>query len=209
MEGMPTPVNLSALQGLLAKSKQVMQKVEGDLPTPSRRQSVNESHNNYGSEYYNENDEREPVYESYLPSNPNETEYQAPRDYTAEMVQNSRLPDSIKALMISKPIPQASMTGGVSIEAIARMTGKNIQEQKPSPQQKQQPLPLRENVQQRQPQSSDMITLSNSELKEMINEGISTFFKQIYDKTLTEETIKKTITTLIKEGVINVKKKTI
>jgi hypothetical protein len=52
-----------------------------------------------------------------------------------------------------------------------------------------------------------MITISRSELKDMINEGISTFFKQVYDKTLTEETIKKTINVLIKEGKINVKKK--
>jgi hypothetical protein len=43
----------------------------------------------------------------------------------------------------------------------------------------------------------------------MINEGISTFFKQVYDKTLTEETIKKTINLLIKEGKIGVKKKQI
>lgn len=208
---LPTPVNLSALQGLLAKSKQVMQKVEGDLPSPPRRENVRESYgNNYGSEYYNENDEREPIYESYLPSAPNEQEYHAPTDYTAEMVQNSRLPDSIKALMIAKPIPQASMSAGVSPEAIARMTGKPLPTQQPQQTRQQRPqatqLPLKENLQPRG--NSEMITISKSELKEMINEGISTFFKQIYDKTLTEETIKKTINTLIKEGKINIKKKT-
>jgi len=210
MDGMPQPVNLSALQGLLAKSKQVMQKVEGDMPTPTRRESMNESYSNiYDSGFYNENDEREPVYESYLPSNPNETEYQAPTDYTAEMVQNSRLPDAIKAIMIAKPIPQVSMTGGVSVEQIARMTRKNLNDTKQAPQAlppRQQPI--RENIQQPRG-NSEMITISKTELKDMINEGISTFFKQIYDKTLTEETIKKTITTLIKEGIIPTKKKTI
>jgi hypothetical protein len=57
--------------------------------------------------------------------------------------------------------------------------------------------------------NSDLITLSRTELQEMINESINNFFKQTYDKTLTEQTIKKTINMLIKEGKLAVKKKTI
>jgi hypothetical protein len=41
----------------------------------------------------------------------------------------------------------------------------------------------------------------------MIDESINRFFKQIYDKTVTEETIKKTINTLIKEGKIQTTRK--
>ena len=69
------------------------------------------------------------------------------------------------------------------------------------------PNVISENIQ--SPTNSDMITISKADLKEMINEGISTFFKQVYDKTLTEETIKKTINLLIKEGKIGVKKKVV
>jgi hypothetical protein len=103
--------------------------------------------------------------------------------------------------------PQSFGTG-VSAEEISRITGAPIR--KPAQQQQQQQQQrLNENQAPRQIQNSDMITCSKAELKEMINEGISTFFKQVYDKTLTEETIKKTINLLIKEGKIGVKKKVV
>ena len=84
-------------------------------------------------------------------------------------------------------------------EDISRITGAPIK--KPT---QDRPI-VNENIQ--RPQGSEMITISKTELKEMINEGINTFFKQVYDKTLTEETIKKTINLLIKEGKITTKKK--
>jgi hypothetical protein len=52
-----------------------------------------------------------------------------------------------------------------------------------------------------------MITISRVDLQNMIDESINRFFKQVYDKTVTEETIKKTINTLIKEGKIQTKRK--
>jgi hypothetical protein len=55
--------------------------------------------------------------------------------------------------------------------------------------------------------NSDMITISTVDLQNMIDESINRFFKQVYDKTVTEETIKKTINTLIKEGKIQTKRK--
>ncbi len=197
----PPPVNLSALSAILAKSKQVMNKVEGEAPKsvkPSRNEQINE---NYGDNFYDETDEREPVYENYMPSTGTE-EYQAPRDYTREMVENSRLPQAIKDIMIAKPIPVlTSPPSRFTAEEISKITGTPLRDNRAQePRQR-----VQENIQQ-PTRNSEMITISKSELKDMINEGISTFFKQVYDKTLTEETIKKTINLLIKEGKIITKK---
>ena len=201
----PQPVNINALSAILAKSRQVMNVVESTNPvkqvdnsktstvgyeneTRSNRSQMNED---YG---YNERDEREPVYETYQPKQNTD-----PITYTPEQVMASKLPDAVKALMIKTPIPQfQAPPSKFSAEDISRITGAPIKTNQP-----QQRVPVSESVR----TNSDMITISKSELKDMINEGISTFFKQIYDKTVTEETIKKTINLLIKEGKINVKKK--
>lgn len=180
MDGMPTPIN-PALLKILANSKQVMNKVEEKKPI-SKNANINETKN---ESFYNENDEKDFVYEQ------KNINHNVNLDYNEEMVRNSKLPDNIKQLMIKHPIKQSSFTQTkFTAEDIEKINGTNkevIQEQ-------------------RLTGNSDMITISKSELKDMINEGISTFFKQIYDKTLTEETIKKTINLLIKEGKINVKK---
>ena len=148
---------------------------------------------------YDERDEREPIYENYEApqSGFDPTNVQ---DYTEEQVMSSNLPPNVKEAMLKNRIPRLSAPPSkFTAEDISRITGAPLKT--PT-----QPRPMvNENVQ--RPQGSDMITLSKSELKEMINEGISTFFKQVYDKTLTEETIKKTINLLIKEGKITPKKK--
>lgn len=194
----PAPVNLSALQGILAKSKQVMNKVEGDKPVKQSKGRLEESYQAEESYIYDERDEREPMYEDYTPvSDPTQVS-----DYTEEQVRASNLPPAIKEAMLKNRIPRINgMASGVSAEDISRITGAPIRQQKPTITESQQKRPQQNN--------SDMVTLSRTELKEMINEGISTFFKQVYDKTLTEETIKKTINLLIKEGKIGVKKKQI
>lgn len=193
----PAPVNLAALQGILAKSKQVMNKVEGDIPVKQSRGRIEESYQSEESYIYDERDEREPIYENYTPvSDPTQV-----TDYTEEQVRASNLPPAVKEAMLKNRIPRINgMASGVSAEDISRITGAPVRQARPT---------INENQQRRPQQGSDMITVSKTELKEMINEGISTFFKQVYDKTLTEETIKKTINLLIKEGKIGVKKKQI
>lgn len=193
----PTPVNLSALSGILAKSRQVMAKIDGDKPIKqSSENRMTESYDNG----YDESDEREPVYENYE-AQQGSFDPTNVQDYTEEQVMNSNLPANIKEAMLKNRIPRLSAPPSkFTAEDISRITGAPIK--KPmAPKQM-----VSENIQRPQ-NSSDMITVSKTELKEMINEGISTFFKQVYDKTLTEETIKKTINLLIKEGKIVTKKK--
>jgi len=56
-------------------------------------------------------------------------------------------------------------------------------------------------------QKSDLITISKSELKTMIDESVIHVLTQSYSKTLTNEAIKKTINMLISEGKLSIKKK--
>lgn len=196
----PKPVDVSALSGLLAKSRKVMNVVESKNPIKQK-----ETHGGYQSSYpteiYDENDEREPVYENYQYSN-NENLISDPTqvsDYTEEQVMNSNLPQNIKEAMLKNRIPKLSAPPSrFTAEDISRITGAPIK----------QPKQMVSESHNRQ-QGSDMITISRSELQNMINESINTFFKQTYDKTITEEAIKKTINLLIKEGKITTKKKQI
>jgi hypothetical protein len=200
----PKPVDVSALErlGILNKAKQVMNVVESREPekkaTKSRDFDPRESYNQSlfdNSPVYNESDEREPIYENYQSAPQSAIQN---NNYTAEQVRASNLPPAIKEAMLNKPIPRLSgPPSKVSAEAIAKLTGATIRK----PNESKQRRMLIEN------EDSEMITLSRVELQNMIDESINRFFKQIYDKTVTEETIKKTINTLIKEGKIQTKRK--
>lgn len=197
----PQPVNLNALKNILANAKAVMNKVEADKPivnvNANSRAAMAESYNqNYNQPVYNEIDEREPDYPTYMPS----AQPTQPRGYTVEQVMASNLPPAIKQAMIKNPIPQLSMAN----------TSFSLDDVIEQPQQRQVPVqqrkPLTEN---RVQKDSDMVTISRGELKELINETLVNFLKNNYEKNLTETTIKRTINLLIKEGKIGTAKKTI
>ena len=130
---------------------------------------------------------------------------QVSEDYTDEQVRNSKLPQAIKDAMIKNKIPKATMaSSSFSLESVSEL----IEQEKPMGFVKQQPRrQVTENIISNNNYNSDMITISKTELKSMINESLAQFFKQSYDKTLTEDAIKKTINMLIKEGKISVNKK--
>lgn len=195
----PAPVNVNLLKNILAKSKAVMAAVEEKSPTKkASRQRVNEDYedNSYRNQpVYDERDEREPEYKT-----PTLRDYQPnvstqPKMYTTEQVMASNLPQAVKEAMIKNPIPQ--LQGPPSKFTLEDMS--DLVE-KPAAKPRKQ---INESV--RNP--NDMITISRTELKELINESISQFFTQAYNKNLTEAAIKKTISTLINEGKLTVKKK--
>lgn len=195
----PAPVNLSALSAILAKSKQVMNVVESK--NPIKTTSTPDYSESYSPEIYSETDEREPIYENYQPTQSTYTPTEI-TDYTDEQVMNSNLPPMVKEAMIKNKIPRlTSPPSRFTAEEISKITGAPLKQ----PKQEQPKQMIRETAR----NNSDLITLSRTELQEMINESINNFFKQTYDKTLTEQTIKKTINMLIKEGKLAVKKKTI
>jgi hypothetical protein len=191
----PTPVDVSKLKNILANAKKVMKatdeqfkpKVQSPISESTKStSSVNASPN------YSEYDEKEMVFNtpnpstSYVPSN---------RDYTIDEVLNSKLPPQIKEAMIKKHIPRvASMPGAFSLEGLEDLIEKPLQ-----PTQRKQ---INENINR---SSSNMITISEQELGELIDKKINESITKLFVKTLTEQTIKRTINTLIKEGKINKK----
>jgi hypothetical protein len=190
----PAPVNLAALKGILANAKKVMNKVEENSTPTNAKKSVRESYddyNNYQQPMYNEMDEREPVYENFTPSTPSQMQ---PQMYTPEQVMASKLPPAIKEAMLKNPIPQLQgPPSKFSLEDLG-----DLVEQ---PQRK--PQPLRESSGNHQPQMS----IDANMLKAMVKEAVAEYFKESYEKRITETTIAKTINLLIKEGKLQTKKK--
>lgn len=199
----PRPVDVSALSGILGKARQVMNVVESREPekkaTRTKDFDPRESYNQsmFDTEpVYSESDEREPIYENYQ-SNASQGVV-SNNNYTPEQIMASNLPPAIKEAMLNKPIPRLSgPPSKVSAEAIAKLTGATIR--KPNEGRPKQIL--------KEGYDSDIVTLSRVELQNIVDESINRFFKQVYDKTVTEETIKKTINMLIKEGKIQTKRK--
>lgn len=189
----PKPVNLNALKNILANAKKVMNKTEELKPT-SQSSNIQESRVSPSRQapIYDERDEREPQYAQHSASAPTQLQ---PRDYTKEDVLNSNLPPIIKEAMLKNPIPRPKFqSGAFSLEQVSDLI------EKPSQKGSSQ---LNENV------NSDMITISKTELNNLIDKKLSQFLANAYNEKLTKETIKRTINTLISEGKLNVKKKTI
>lgn len=192
----PPPVDLSALKKILTNAKKIMHKVDNDNPIVNKNINTNviaETDTSI-SPNYSEADEKELVYEQPTPK-----PQTGPKNYTAEQVMASNLPDSVKQLMIAKPIPQ--LQGPPS-----KFSVEDLDELVEKPKLVSPRIPIVEGLERNQ---HNMITVSVEQLQEMIKEGISNFFRDDYEKRLTESTIKKTINVLIKEGKINIKKKKI
>lgn len=181
----PAPVNLDRLKGILGNAKAVMNKAESLKPTTL-------------SETTQRQIEAETIEE------PEGEVFKKPQGYTKEDVMKSRLPEAVKQAMINNPIPQLVMPPSkFTLEDMNDVDDDRLM----TPNKRTQPIkvttPIRENIVSK---NSDMITISRSELNEMINAKLMAFLTESYNKNLTEETIKRTINTLIKEGKISTKK---
>jgi len=197
----PAPVNLSHLQSILAKSKQVMKKVDSDKPIVSKgteSRGLSESAVSMPTTpVYSEHDEKEMMFEQYAPT-PSANIHEA-IDYTDEQVRNSNLPPVIKEAMLKRHIPKPKFTNSkFSLDDVSALIDKKPVQ---TPQARQ---PLRENTQSVQPNA---IMVDPSVLKKMIQEAVAEYFQERHEKNITEAAIKKTISVLIKEGKITAKKK--
>lgn len=191
----PAPVNLAALKGILANAKKVMNKVEENTVPKGSNKSVREDYNSYQEPIYSENDEREPVYENFTPTAPSQMQ---PQMYTAEQVMASNLPPAVKEAMLKNPIPQLQgPPSKFSLEDLGDLV------EKPKNNYKSPGVPLRESSGNYQPQMS----IDPNMLKAMVKEAVAEYFKESYEKRITEAAIAKTINLLIKEGKIQTKKK--
>lgn len=108
------------------------------------------------------------------------------------------MPKEILELMKAKPIPQAKMpSSGFSLEDVAPLVIKN----KPLDELHKMNESVNSILSEKN-KSSDYILVSKSELKNIVNEALLSFMTNYR-----EATIKETITSLIKEGKLNVVKK--
>ena len=175
---LPPSVPLDRLSSLLGKSMAIMKKAEQLKPT-----RINESANEY--------QEDEEINEAYTQNTP-QVNY-------AQSVNNSKLPDAIKKLMLDKPITQPNT--GVS------QSYYNESDEKEMPDRPMRPAQQKTLVREAVAPQTGMITISEAKLEEMINRQLLNFFKTNYDKALTEQAITKTIKTFINEGLLTPKKK--
>jgi hypothetical protein len=112
---------------------------------------------------------------------------------------NSKLPPAIKEAMLKNPIPKLSgPPSKFSLEDLSDLV------EKPKPQFKSPGVPLRESSENYQ---SPTINITVELLNEMIDNRVNAILAKMFTKTVSEQAIKKTISTLINEGKISVKKK--
>lgn len=194
----PTPVDVNRLKNILGNAKKVMKAVEEKAPIKSKNR-MDEGHTQQAP-YYSESDEKEMMYEGYNP-NPPQADI---RDYTAEDIMRSKMPDNVKQAMLAKPIPKlgyGAITSSFGLEGLEDLIEKPARRQgSPAPQK----APIRESV--NNSSMEQMVTISISQLNEMIDNRVNKILAEMFTKTVSEQTIKKTINTLIKEGKITTKK---
>jgi hypothetical protein len=182
----PPPVQITpAMQAILNRAKNVMKQVDNNKPIVLSETT-------------------QKIIETEEPENSTPLVPKSAGGYTREQVLASKFPQAIKEAMLKsvpKEIPQPFNS---RLEDMSELEDIKMIPNKRAPILKSQPINENRNTSN---SNSDMITLSKTELKELINESLINFLTQSYNKNLTEETIKKTMNLLIKEGKLSIKQK--
>ena len=186
----PQPVDLNRLKNILGASKAIMNKVEtGNFETGhvDARALTEEGVAQLQSEGV---------------SRP--MSQHSPVSYTEERVMNSNLPPAIKKAMLENPIPQlTSPSYTFSLDDVADLTEEKKMGLPKAPKTK--------TISESYNNQSGLISVTKEQLKDMVNELVNEklleFFIKNNNKTVAENAIKKTITTLINEGKITTRKK--
>lgn len=204
----PAPVDLNKLKSILGNAKKLMAVTEQKFPskTPNGGGGSSRVNEDYGYSHQSAPmyDEREPEYPTYSHQAPSEMVYDnsnihKPMTYDEQAVMNSKLPPAIKEAMLKNPIPKLSgPPSKFSLEDLSDLV------EKPKPHFKSPSVPLRESSGNYQ---SPTINITVELLNEMIDNRVNAILAQMFTKTVSEQAIKKTISTLINEGKISVKKK--
>jgi hypothetical protein len=124
----------------------------------------------------------------------------------------SKMPDAIKNAMINNPMPKLEMGSGngptFTLEDVKSLVQPQLAPQNVSQQAPQQVSQSINETSIVNSQGQRLITMTEAELDNKIQGALLEFMATTFTKNLTENTIKKTISTLIKEGKIKVKQKT-
>lgn len=194
--------NNSKLMAMLAGAKNVMNKVEsGDYAVGN----VDVAKQSQTSDNLVESVQGAPGGE-YAPR-PVSTK---PMAQTYKNLSTSKMDPAILKAMVDNPIPQQTMASGngptFTLEDVQGLVHPQPTHQVQPTQQMQ---PVYEQAAPINTYGQKVITLTEAELEAKIKNTLFEFMATTFVKTLKEETIKKTITTLIKEGKLKVSKKTI
>jgi hypothetical protein len=187
----PQPVDLNKLKNILGNAKAVMNKVENN----------NFKTGNIDARALTEDGVQELQSEGVKRTAP-----QSSQGYTEEMIKNSKLPPIIKKAMLENPIPQLSGPSHTfNLDDVSDLASEKPMGLPKTP--KTTPINESRGLQQ------NMLSISKDDLREMVNELVNEklleFFIKNHNKNIMEETVKRTINTLIKEGKIAPKKKTL
>ncbi len=178
MNQTPKPVDLNKLKGILGNARAIMNKVEGDTKTPNTNKYV-ENTDNYITEAEMQQ-QQQPI------NQPTQN-----RQITKEAIINSKLPDAVKKAMLENPIQQTNgLTHTFNLDDVS-----DLVENKPTKRKKR----VNET-------SSNKNTINEKYLRELIKDVLIEYLTTDYSKNLTEGVIKKTISTLLKEGKIKTKR---
>ncbi len=192
----PQPVDLNKLKSILGASKTIMNKVE----------SGNFETGHVDARALTEDGVRELQAEGVRrPASQSTSQI----GYDTETVQNSRLPEAIKKIMVERPIPQlTSPNYTFSLDDVA-----DLMEDKPMSLPKKPKTNSTQKLVNESLNNSNYITINKEELKEMVssivNEKLLEFMTKTNNKAITEDAVKKTINMLVKEGKLTPKKKTL
>ena len=196
---MPQPIDVNRLKGILGGAKAIMNKVEtGDYTT-----------GNVDGRALNEDGVQQMMAEGITrPQTSVAPQMQANQPLYKNM-ESSNMPAAIKEAMMQTPIPQGN---GVSHTFNLEDVQAPQQQQQRAPQQyptapKTNPQPVYEQQQPVGSNANGTFTVSESALRAIVNDMLLEFMTKTFAQSLSEDVIKKTIGTLIKEGKINVKKK--
>lgn len=216
----PPSTNINAIKRILGKSKQVMQRVEsGEYETgsvdPTSLQSDPDSRLS----------EAQMAQQGYTPKTTKKNipnQQNMGRDEYINAVKNSKMPSAIKKAMIENQIPQTNpyeaINGSFSLDDVEDLIEEDApqsvrQENNTNHNPYTRTTATSNRNRNKQPVNENMIytgsntiTINEDELRGMMKEMIRTEVEK-FKKQLTEDAIRKTISTLIKEGKISVKRK--
>lgn len=189
---MSEQVDINKLKSILGNARAIMNKVD-ENSSPKRKNNTNkrddDDYDGYGDEVKYLSANEIPQEQIQTMGNPLRKQAQI----TEEQIRNSNLPEAVKMAMINNPMPVLQgINSTFNIEDVADLI--------PTTPSKQ---PVRENISQK---VGDM-SINETKLREMIKDVLIEYLTMDYSKSLTENVIKKTINTLIREGKIQQKKK--
>jgi hypothetical protein len=183
----PQPIDVSRLKGILGNAKKIMGKVETG---------------NYETGHVDSRALTEDGVKQLQAEGVKRPAQYGQQTINQSLIDNSRLPESIKKAMKENPIQQPTgLNHTFTLDDVY-----DIADEKPMPPPQPRRQSIQENTNYQQPQQG-FGGYSENVLKAMMKDVLIEYLSNEYSKNLTETVIKQTINTLINEGKITTKKK--